>query len=337
MDQPPIPVICDCCRARGLAGEDPFEAFGALLDFEPVPRRANRADGWTADVQRAFIAALSLTGSPRQAARAVAKAAYGADQLRRAKGNEGFLAAWDEAMEISQDERSRRLAEGLRAVAEEQAGWRPAPAPWSRAATRSRPLSPAAPAEDEAAGDTEPMLWLERMLNLYLIKLKAERSARLEGYIAAADLYVRQATAIEVTMDLAAAGCGLDVFKMLDRLHVGEAHFIEVAETPFSRLLDEARRQHWAACGEPARPEPPHHLFQPYHGVALEPCDQAYGGRELSVDEQWQAFKIQHERDAVALVEWETRARQEAAEWRARVEAEEGASSGEGEGTLGEE
>jgi hypothetical protein len=55
----PLPVICDRCRAEGLAGEDPFEAFGALLDFDPVPRRAHRADGWDAEVQRAYIAALS--------------------------------------------------------------------------------------------------------------------------------------------------------------------------------------------------------------------------------------------------------------------------------------
>jgi hypothetical protein len=48
----PIPVICDRCRADGV-GEDPFEAFGALLDFEPVPK-AKRADGWDEECQRAF-------------------------------------------------------------------------------------------------------------------------------------------------------------------------------------------------------------------------------------------------------------------------------------------
>jgi hypothetical protein len=70
----PIPVVCDRCRAEGLAGDDPFEAFGDLLDFEPVPRRKARADGWDAECQRAFVAALSLTGSVRAAARAVGKA-----------------------------------------------------------------------------------------------------------------------------------------------------------------------------------------------------------------------------------------------------------------------
>src|SRR3954452_1525063 len=94
----PIPVVCDRCRAEGLAGEDPFEAFGALLDFEPVPRRMNRADGWDAEVQRAYIAALSLTGSDRAAARAVGKAAFGIKQLLNSPGSEGFAAAREEAM-----------------------------------------------------------------------------------------------------------------------------------------------------------------------------------------------------------------------------------------------
>jgi hypothetical protein len=320
----PLFVICDRCRTEGLAGEDPFLAFGALLDFEPVPRRARRADGWDSEVQRAYIAALSLTGTDRAACRAVGKSAFGVTQLLDHEGSEGFRAARDEALSMAADERSRRLAEGVRAVAAEQAGWRPPAPPWSRAASRSAPpLPPGQPPEDPDVDGKEALRWLERMLHLYLIKLESERSARLEGHVAAADLYVRQATAIEVMMDLAAAGFGLPVFEMIGNLNVEGVHFIHVAETPFSRLLDEARRGHWQARGEPARPEPPSHLFKPYHGVALEPCDQAYGGRELSLDDQWRAFAAQHARDAEALIEWEARARQEASEWRARVEAEE--------------
>lgn len=82
----PLHVVCDRCRAEGLAGEDPFQAFGALIDFEPVPRRTKRADGWDPEVQRAFIAALSLTGSDRAAARAVGKSAYGVSQLIEHEG-----------------------------------------------------------------------------------------------------------------------------------------------------------------------------------------------------------------------------------------------------------
>ena len=334
----PFPVLCDRCRAEGLAGEAEFAelaGLGDLLDFEPVPRRVARADGWTPEIQSAYVAALAVTGSERQAAAVVERAAYGVTQLRKVEGNESFLAACDKAMEIWRErERVRRsdslLAAARGEVARTRGPGRPRLA-WSGAATRQPP--PAQGEPEAADGDsTEPMLWLERMLKLYLIKLESERSARLEGHVAAADLYVRQATAIEVMMDLAAAGCGLDVFEMLDRLSVEGVHFIQVAETPFSRLLDEARRRHWEARGEPARPEPPRHLFEPRHGVALEPCDAAYGGRDVSLDDQWRAFEAQHAKDAAALVEWESRARQEAAEWRARVEGEANLSPSSGEG-----
>ena len=109
----PIPVVCDRCRAEGLSGADPFAAFGALLDFDPVPRRKTRPDGWDHECQRAFIAALSLTGSVRAACRAVGKSAFGAERLREAEGGESFAAAWEEAEAIAGDERSRRLAEGV--------------------------------------------------------------------------------------------------------------------------------------------------------------------------------------------------------------------------------
>ena len=42
----PFPVLCDRCRAEGLAGEAVFAGLaglGDLLDFEPVPRRVERA------------------------------------------------------------------------------------------------------------------------------------------------------------------------------------------------------------------------------------------------------------------------------------------------------
>jgi len=80
----PLPVICDCCRAEAIAGEAYFESLGDLLDFDPVPRKTKRSDGWTPEVQRGFIAALAATGSASGAARAVGKAQFGADQLRKA-------------------------------------------------------------------------------------------------------------------------------------------------------------------------------------------------------------------------------------------------------------
>ena len=41
---PTIPVICDQCRASGMAGDEAFSGIPDILSFEPVPRRA-RADG----------------------------------------------------------------------------------------------------------------------------------------------------------------------------------------------------------------------------------------------------------------------------------------------------
>ena len=95
----PIPVICDRCRAEGGAGDDPFTGIADLLTFDPVPRRAH-VNNWTAEHQRMFIAALALTGSPRQAARALGRHAFGAEQLRDAKGGRGFADAWDAALEL---------------------------------------------------------------------------------------------------------------------------------------------------------------------------------------------------------------------------------------------
>ncbi|HEX8241047.1 MAG TPA: hypothetical protein VF574_15035 [Allosphingosinicella sp.] len=317
----PFPVLCDRCQAEGLAGEAEFErlaGLGDLLDFEPVPRRVARADGWTPEIQRAFVAALAVTGSDRQAAHVVERAAFGVSQLRKAKGNESFLAACEKALEIYQErERVRRSDNLLAAAHGEAARTRPRLA-WSKAATR-RPPAPVGAIDEGEVDEAEAMRWLERMLSLYLIKLESERSARLEGHVAAADLYVRQATAIEVMMDLAGAGCGVNVLEMINNLSVEGVHFIHVAETPFSRLLDDARRRHWEKLGEPARPEPPSHLFEAHHGVALEPGPQAYAGRDPSLEEQWRAFEAQHARDASALVEWEAKARREAAEWRERV------------------
>jgi hypothetical protein len=67
------------------------------LAFTPVPRK-HRHDGWTADRQRAFIAALAATGSVKAAARAINMAAEGAYYLRRAPGADSFRAAWEAAL-----------------------------------------------------------------------------------------------------------------------------------------------------------------------------------------------------------------------------------------------
>ncbi len=71
----------------------------ALTKFRPVPRKCKRYDGWTAERQREFIAALADTGSVKHAAARVGMAPEGAYMLRRAAGAEEFCKAWDKALD----------------------------------------------------------------------------------------------------------------------------------------------------------------------------------------------------------------------------------------------
>jgi hypothetical protein len=115
----PLPVICDQCRASGRTGEAPFADLADLLSFTPVPRRPH-ANGWTPEMQRGFIAALVATGAPPRAARAIGKHAFGAEQLRRARGGQSFAAAWDAALELARERELAGLREGLAELAAEQ-------------------------------------------------------------------------------------------------------------------------------------------------------------------------------------------------------------------------
>ena len=108
-----IPVICDRCRATGIAGESDFSHLGDLLEFDPVPRKTRRADGWTPEKQRAFIAAVSATGSKRQAAQAVGMAPFGIDRMLKSDGNESFKAAFERAMAIAAQNGSMKIAQGV--------------------------------------------------------------------------------------------------------------------------------------------------------------------------------------------------------------------------------
>jgi hypothetical protein len=71
-----------------------------LPDFEPVPRKFNRHDGWTPARQKAFIEALADTGSVRRAAGLINMSQANVYALRRAPGAEGFRRAWDAALDF---------------------------------------------------------------------------------------------------------------------------------------------------------------------------------------------------------------------------------------------
>src|SRR5205814_3521891 len=116
-----IPVICDRCRAAGIAGEADFSHLGDLLEFTPVPRKTKRIDGWSPERQRAYIAALSATGSKRRAALAIGMQPFGVDQLLKAEGSDSFKAAHYRAMAIAEANGSMKLASGVADAAASQA------------------------------------------------------------------------------------------------------------------------------------------------------------------------------------------------------------------------
>lgn len=113
---PPIPVICDRCREAGTAGDGTFSAITDILGFTPVPRRAH-VNGWTEEHQRAFIAALAFTGSPKQAARAIGKHQFGAERLRKHRAGKGFADAWDAAMDLAREREAYRVHDNLAGLA----------------------------------------------------------------------------------------------------------------------------------------------------------------------------------------------------------------------------
>lgn len=109
---PPLPVICDACKASGSAGGEGFATIRDILDFLPVPRRA-QVNNWTPELQRAFIAALALTGSASRAGKAIGRHEHGAEKLRNAKGGKSFSDAWDAALGIYRDREMARLGEQM--------------------------------------------------------------------------------------------------------------------------------------------------------------------------------------------------------------------------------
>lgn len=78
--------------ARDAHGFDPDE-----FEWRPVARRP-RSDGWTPEVQRAFIDALADTGLVSAAAQSVNMSVQSCYRLRRAAGSESFAAAWHAAL-----------------------------------------------------------------------------------------------------------------------------------------------------------------------------------------------------------------------------------------------
>ena len=312
-----IPVICDRCRHTGIAGEADFSHLGDLLEFEPVPRQ-KRVDGWSPEKQRAFIAALSATGSKRQAALAVGMAPYGVDQLLKSDGSAGFKAAFDRAMLIAKANGSMKIAAGVADAAARNAQLTPP--------SRLRGLPPPAPDEDSGLSEDAKHDLIHGIGVKFMRKVAAEREARLAGEIVAADFYLRQITFIEVLFDLTAGGLGFDPREMLRDLRRGGHGVTEIASTDLTDWLDRSRRMWWAQEGEPERPPHPDVRFLERHGsadgaYATQVDQHGYGATSAPAygysAEQWAAMNAnaqaaarekQFAQDAAEQAEWESRA-----------------------------
>jgi hypothetical protein len=84
----------------------------ALLDFEAVPRKRDVEGGWTAALQREFIARLAVDGSPGRTCDTMGKDLTGITRLYRSPLAESFRAAWDGAVTLAKT----RQAEAARPV-----------------------------------------------------------------------------------------------------------------------------------------------------------------------------------------------------------------------------
>jgi hypothetical protein len=81
-----------------------------LLDFTPVPRSHAKANGWSPDMQRMFIAWLAYYGSPTNACDELGKARSGIDKVFKSPGAEEFRASWDGAIALAEKRRIAALA-----------------------------------------------------------------------------------------------------------------------------------------------------------------------------------------------------------------------------------
>jgi hypothetical protein len=84
--------------------------IAALLDFEPVPRSHAKANGWTPDMQRMFIAWLAYYGSPTNACDELGKARSGIDKVYKSPEADSFRTSWDAAVALAEKRRIATMA-----------------------------------------------------------------------------------------------------------------------------------------------------------------------------------------------------------------------------------
>jgi hypothetical protein len=291
------------------------------LEFEPVPRKVRRPDGWTPELQRQFIKLLAESGSPARAAEALGKRVGGIEAIYRQADAESFRAAWDKAVAIAQ----RRERSGGGAAGREPPHRRD---PWDQGA------------DEQNEDDEQEKLDLIANIGVkFLRKTQQERECRLAGELVAADYYLRQMTVLEVMLDLMASGWTFErTWPRLMSLRGKHSSLFMIADTPFVRLLDARRREMWAADGEPPRPPETfreeflrdfgdHRACIDSHsfGATSEPA-RGYCKEEwatMNMEEQKAAREQQYADDAAEQIEWERHSRAAWEEWRATAERNE--------------
>ena len=68
-----------------------------------MPRQRKRREGWTAPLQKRFVAELTKSGSPTLAAEALGKKLFSATRLYKTVGADSFRAAWDGAVALFEE------------------------------------------------------------------------------------------------------------------------------------------------------------------------------------------------------------------------------------------
>jgi hypothetical protein len=280
----------------------------ALLHFAPVMRKCVRHDGWLPERQRQFIVALTMLGHVEQAAIALGGTLSGVYKLRTAAGGEGFAAAWDGALALHLSRHPRLEPKGRPSRGEILSGT--GRKPWPANDTGSSSPEFESPEEELRAHEE----LFEELLIKYWRKVAAERQARLEGRIVAADFYVRQLTYIEIVMEL-----GGHAHTLLKDLERGGRNHLDIVATPMSLILDQARRLMWQDGGEPERPASPPLGEHDDQTAAGEPSEHLFRRDRDGDYKQW--CERQAERMALAAEAqrlWEEKARAEAEAWARR-------------------
>ncbi|KQN25910.1 hypothetical protein ASE86_06895 [Sphingomonas sp. Leaf33] len=303
-----------------------------VRDFTPVPRKY-RFDGWTAERQRAFIAALAETGSVTAAARRINMSTEGAYFLRRQPGAEGFAAAWAEAL----DHGVQNLAD----IAIDRArDGTPVPVFWkgeqvgekrryndkllmfilrhhmpAKYGTPSGPLRQGTKHPETIAREKKEAENAERtarqndeaenkrlfglMLKQYEAKVIVERRYRLEGRFVAADHALRTLAFLELVMVVGGESAAL-----IDRCTGVDEHGESVCERPYadpmSDILAEIRQKVWDKLGDPPRPP-----------VWLPRKDPGYHTDIYGKSDRAKAQQRAHQMMAEAQALWEATATEE--------------------------